>query len=212
MEILIFIIELCAWSAVVAIPAGYFIQIYKIHKHKEVRDLSQAAFMFYLYSYISLGMKAYLDGSEIFIAKNIFVAIPTIIILYQIKVHKNDTWKHDEEYESLRKKQDHVKVKHLHKKISEKKKKFKYTEIPQDVLLSNRHLSKEFIASLYLLDAFIKGDSVEKYGFKNIEEVTEWLSHYFLLKDNLFESEQIAKIEFDYLVNKYEVEIYNEMF
>jgi len=81
-----------AWVAAVVLSAGYWIQIYKIHKHKEVRDLSIHSYVLFAVGYLLLGMEAYSINATVFVVKNILVLIPTIVIILQIRHHRDDKW------------------------------------------------------------------------------------------------------------------------
>lgn len=89
------------WIAVVALPLGYWKQVWHIYKHKETRDLDLGAFILFLIAYISLAIEAYAIASRVFLWKNILVLIPTLVIIIQIIYYKNSTWK-DEEYEKFK--------------------------------------------------------------------------------------------------------------
>ena len=71
---------------------SYWFQIYKIHQHKEVRDLSKMAFSGLLLGYVCLFYGAWTEDSAIFMFKQIATGIPVAIILGQIIYHKGDHW------------------------------------------------------------------------------------------------------------------------
>lgn len=108
-------LSIIPWIAVVALPLGYWKQVWHIHKHREVRDLNLTAFILFLIAYISLGIEAFAIISEVFIWKNILVAIPTIVIIWQIYKYKNSTWIDDEYRKMKEKNQD---KKSLNKRIN----------------------------------------------------------------------------------------------
>ena len=85
-----------SWIAVVILSASYWFQIWKIHVHKEVRDLSMTYHILLATGFGILTFTAYQEGSIIFIIKQIATTVPVIIIISQIIYHKDDRW-HDEE-------------------------------------------------------------------------------------------------------------------
>ena len=85
---------LLSWIAVVVLAFSYWLQIWKIHVHKEVRDLSIPYHVLLAIGFGLLTYQAYLEGSIIFIVKQIFTTIPVLIIIGQIFYHKKDRW-HD---------------------------------------------------------------------------------------------------------------------
>ena len=97
MVVIDWIMNFIPWLAVVAMVSGYWLQIYKIHKHKEVRDLSQKLFILLAVGFAILGLRAAYDGTWIFLFKNILSLIPVSIIIWQIKVHEKDHWHDDDD-------------------------------------------------------------------------------------------------------------------
>lgn len=84
--------EVIPWIAVILLPLGYWKQVWHIHIHKEVRDLNLGSYVLFAFAYMALGFESVLIGSEVFLIKNILVGIPTIIIIIQILIHKEDKW------------------------------------------------------------------------------------------------------------------------
>ena len=89
------LLEIIPWLAVVLLSLGYWSQVLKIHKHKEVRDLSLKSYAFLATGFMVMSLRAWADGSVIFLVKQIATFIPVAIIIYQIRIHKDDHW-HDE--------------------------------------------------------------------------------------------------------------------
>lgn len=89
-----FLLEIIPWVAVITLSLGYWSQVQKIHVHKEVRDLSLLSYSLLAIGFFIMSIRAWADGSDIFLAKQIMTFIPVSIIIYQIRKHKNDTW-HD---------------------------------------------------------------------------------------------------------------------
>ena len=84
-----------SWIAIVLLSVSYWFQIWKIHVHKEVRDLSLAYHFFLAIGFGILAITAYVEGSAIFLVKQIATTIPVIVIIGQIFYHQKDRW-HDE--------------------------------------------------------------------------------------------------------------------
>lgn len=85
-----------SWVAVFLLSISYWFQIWKIHIHKEVRDLSMTYHILLATGFGILTYTAYLEGSNIFLAKQIMTTIPVLVIIYQIVIHKEHRW-HDNE-------------------------------------------------------------------------------------------------------------------
>lgn len=84
-----------SWIAVIILSCSYWFQIWKIHLHKEVRDLSIAYHILLALGFGILTYTAWYEGSTIFLVKQVATTIPVLIIIAQIIVHKKDHW-HDE--------------------------------------------------------------------------------------------------------------------
>lgn len=80
------------WAAVVILASSYWFQIWKIHVHKEVRDLSVVFYAMLTVGFSILAYAAHTEGSTLFTVKNIITAIPALIILGQIYYHRDDAW------------------------------------------------------------------------------------------------------------------------
>ena len=87
-----YLIKLLPWIAVVCLPLGYWKQVWHIHVHKEVRDLSLSSYILFAVAYLLLGIEGYVIDSTLFLIKNILVGIPTLVIIGQIIYHKSDEW------------------------------------------------------------------------------------------------------------------------
>lgn len=86
-----------SWVAVAALTISYYFQIYKIHVHKEVRDLSLAYHWLTLFGFAVLAVQAHYEDSLIFLIKQIMTCIPVAILIFQIYYHRQDKW-YDSEY------------------------------------------------------------------------------------------------------------------
>ena len=115
--VLSYFLKILPWIAVLALPLGYWKQVWHIHKHKEVRDLNPTAFILFLVAYISLGVEAIVIKSDVFLWKNILVSIPTVVIIWQIFKYKGSKWV---EYDGM--KENAEKTKALNKRINLKSK------------------------------------------------------------------------------------------
>ena len=85
------------WVAVLILNAGYWLQIYKIHVHKEVRDLAVSSYIMFDLAYGILAYEAYVIDSQVFLIKNILTATSTTILIAMIWYHKDDEWHDDED-------------------------------------------------------------------------------------------------------------------
>lgn len=88
-------IEIISWLAVVILSCSYWFQIWKIHIHKEVRDLSITYHVLLALGFGTLTYTAWYENSTIFLVKQIATTIPVLIIIAQIIIHKKDHW-HDD--------------------------------------------------------------------------------------------------------------------
>jgi uncharacterized protein with PQ loop repeat len=87
-------IDIISWIAILILSISYWFQIYKIHIHKEVRDISLTFNILLAIGFSILAVTAYQERSVIFLSKQILTTIPVLIIICQIFYHKNDRW-HD---------------------------------------------------------------------------------------------------------------------
>ena len=86
-----------SWIAVIILSVSYWFQIYRIHVHKEVRDLSIPYYCLLAIGFLILTYTAHIQGSSIFFVKQIATTIPIIIIIGQIFYHRKDHWHDDED-------------------------------------------------------------------------------------------------------------------
>ncbi|MBE8162635.1 MAG: zinc-ribbon domain-containing protein [Bdellovibrionaceae bacterium] len=84
-----------SWIAIVILSCSYWFQIWKIHIHKEVRDLSMVYHILLAVGFGVLTYTAWKEDSTIFLVKQIATTIPVLVIIGQILVHKKDHW-HDD--------------------------------------------------------------------------------------------------------------------
>ena len=85
--------EVLSWLAVIALSFSFWLQAWKIHVHKEVRDLSLTSYILFSIAYAILAYRAFDDETWIFMVKQLGTFIPSVVIVYQIFKHKNDRWK-----------------------------------------------------------------------------------------------------------------------
>ncbi len=90
-------VQFLSWSAIFLLSISYWFQIWKIHVHKEVRDLSMVYHLLLATGFGILTYTAYIEGSVIFIVKQIMTTIPVLIIIGQIIIHKEDRWHDDDD-------------------------------------------------------------------------------------------------------------------
>ncbi|MBF5058835.1 zinc ribbon domain-containing protein [Candidatus Neptunochlamydia vexilliferae] len=88
------LLNILSWIAIVVLSVSYWFQIWKIHVHKEVRDISLTYNILLALGFGTLTFTAIEEGSLIFLVKQIMTTIPVIIIIIQVIYHKNDKW-HD---------------------------------------------------------------------------------------------------------------------
>ncbi len=81
-----------SWSAIVILASSYWFQIYKIHIHKEVRDLSITYHILLAIGFGILIFTAFFEDSMIFFVKQIATFVPVLIIIAQIVYHRQDHW------------------------------------------------------------------------------------------------------------------------
>ncbi len=84
--------DVLAWFSIILLSIGYWAQVWKTYKHKEVRDLSLSGYVMLAIGFFILTIQAYNEGSTIFIVKQIMTFIPVAIIVYLIKAHDKDKW------------------------------------------------------------------------------------------------------------------------
>lgn len=89
------VLKAISWVAVLLLSVSYWFQIWKIHIHKEVRDLSLTYHICLAIGFGILAFTAYVEGSAIFLIKQIATTIPVCVIISQIFYHKQDKW-HDD--------------------------------------------------------------------------------------------------------------------
>ena len=90
----VMILTIISWIAIGILSISYWFQIWKIHVHKEVRDISLSYNVLLAIGFGILGVTAYVEKSLIFLVKQVVTTLPVIIIIGQVIYHKNDRW-HD---------------------------------------------------------------------------------------------------------------------
>ena len=93
------LISVLSYTAVAIASFSYWFQVAKIHKHQEVRDLSIVYFLGLGFSMTVLIVTAALEGTTVFLIKQILTLTPVLIIIGQILYHKDDTWHDDDDPE-----------------------------------------------------------------------------------------------------------------
>lgn len=87
-------LQILSWIAIVVLSVSYWFQIWKIHVHKEVRDISLTYNILLAIGFGILAFTAFQERSLIFLVKQIMTTVPVIVIIFQVLYHKNDRW-HD---------------------------------------------------------------------------------------------------------------------
>ncbi len=95
-------LTILSWVAIIVLASSYWFQIWKIHVHREVRDLSLIYHFLLAVGFGLLIITAFVEDSFIFLVKQIATFIPVIIIIGQILYHQQDHW-HDKDDEICRK-------------------------------------------------------------------------------------------------------------
>jgi len=90
------VVQIISWIAIVILSVSYWFQIWKIHVHKEVRDISLTYNILLAVGFGILAYTAYQENSAIFLVKQVMTTVPVVIIIFQVMYHRNDKW-HDPE-------------------------------------------------------------------------------------------------------------------
>lgn len=88
------LITILSWIAVFLLCISYWFQIWKIHVHKEVRDISLSYNILLGVGFGILMITAFQERSLIFFVKQVATTIPVVIIIFQVIYHRKDRW-HD---------------------------------------------------------------------------------------------------------------------
>lgn len=86
------LLHILSWIAIFILSISYWFQIWKIHVHKEVRDISLTYNILLAIGFAILAFTAYEERSLIFFVKQVSTTIPVIIIVFQVIYHRNDKW------------------------------------------------------------------------------------------------------------------------
>jgi uncharacterized protein with PQ loop repeat len=89
------VLNTISWIAIFLLSISYWFQIWKIHKHREVRDISLPYHFLLALGFGILIFTAYEEQSVIFFVKQIATFIPVVVIVFQIFQHRKDHW-HDD--------------------------------------------------------------------------------------------------------------------
>jgi len=90
-------IHTLSWIAIVILAMGHMAQIYRIHQHKEVRDLSPWMYIFWIAGCSILALEGIAVESPVFACKNILMIVLMSTILGQIWYHQRDHWHDDDD-------------------------------------------------------------------------------------------------------------------
>lgn len=88
--------EYLPWIAVFSLSMGYWMQVVKIWKHKEVRDISLMGNCLLALGFFIMFIKAVEQGNLIFGVKQIMTFIPVAIIIRLVHKNKDAHWKDED--------------------------------------------------------------------------------------------------------------------
>lgn len=86
-----------SWAAIAMLSVSYWFQIYKTHRHREVRDISLVYHILLAIGFGILIWTAHAENSTIFFVKQVATFIPVCVIIAQILFHKRDKWHDDDD-------------------------------------------------------------------------------------------------------------------
>ena len=87
-------IDILSWIAIALLVVGYWLQVWRIHIHKEVRDISMPYMFCLLVGFLILAVLAVYERSLLFFVKQVATSIPVAVIIGQVIYHRRDHW-HD---------------------------------------------------------------------------------------------------------------------
>jgi len=93
-----------SYIAIAILACSYWLQIWKIHVHREVRDLSLWYHILLAVGFGILIFTAVAEDSTIFFWKQVLTFAPVVIIVAQIVYHgymRHDHWHDDEDIDCL---------------------------------------------------------------------------------------------------------------
>ena len=93
-----FVFDLFSWTAVLILAIAYWLQVIKIHRHKEVRDLSLISYSILSVGYALLLVESIYHYEPDALAKCIVVLVPCIIIVALINHNKHCIWVDEEKF------------------------------------------------------------------------------------------------------------------
>lgn len=88
--------EYLPWIAILSLSTGYWLQVLKIRKHKEVRDISLPGNILLALGFLIMSIKAIEQKSLIFFVKQIMTFIPVAMIIKYIFKYKNEHWQEED--------------------------------------------------------------------------------------------------------------------
>ena len=90
-------VQILSYFAIFLLAISYYFQIWKIHVHKEVRDLSMSYHVMLALGFGILTYTAHVEGSIIFLVKQVLTTVPVLILIAQILYHRKDHY-HDDNF------------------------------------------------------------------------------------------------------------------
>lgn len=88
-------VDILSIFAIALLVVGYWLQVWRIHVHKEVRDISLPYMICMLIGFVILAFLAMVERSTLFLIKQVATSIPVAVIIGQVIYHRRDHW-HDE--------------------------------------------------------------------------------------------------------------------
>lgn len=88
--------EIFSWVAIITFAVAYWLQVLKIYKHKEVRDLSLVSYSVLSAAYFLFSIEALYDWNPVLLGKAIVALIPCLVIIMLIIHNKHCEWVDDD--------------------------------------------------------------------------------------------------------------------
>ena len=86
-------LDYLAWGATILLVSSFIPQIWRIHVHKEVRDLSPVGFSMLFLGTLIHFLYAVKIGDMVFASKHFATLFFVAVILFQMWLHWGDRWK-----------------------------------------------------------------------------------------------------------------------
>jgi uncharacterized protein with PQ loop repeat len=96
-----FAFEFFSWTAIFIVSIAYWLQVIKIHKHKEVRDLSLYSYSVLTLGYFMLLIESVCHFNLIIFAKSLAVFVPCLLIVFLIQHNKHCEWVDEDNFKCI---------------------------------------------------------------------------------------------------------------